>query len=124
MDNKGFYKTALIDLKNECEGIEAKWSGEENDIKEENYHIAHEISQKVDEIIDLNLARFIKYDTHIEIENPIAYWVNSYNEDRKGSMASCWALSKEKPTDKKVRFYPACTKDYFIESVLPKLLTK
>lgn len=49
------------------------------------------------------------------------FWVNSYKEGRKDATTSVWTLEDTKPTNPKVRYYPAYSKEYFSEHILPKL---
>jgi len=49
------------------------------------------------------------------------FWINSYREGRKDATVSFWELKKEKPNSPKIRYYPAYSKEYFIEKILPQL---
>jgi hypothetical protein len=53
MGNKEYYKSQLMQLKEQCEEIEANWSGKEAGKQEENAHIASEIKEHADQIIYL-----------------------------------------------------------------------
>lgn len=53
MKTISYYLMILEEISEWADDIQAKWSGEENDRLEENAHIAQEIKEKSEEIIDL-----------------------------------------------------------------------
>ena len=53
MENKEKYIDLLIELKENAVSVEAIWDGTNNDKKEENAHIANEIIEHADQIINL-----------------------------------------------------------------------
>ena len=46
-------KTELLKLKKECEEIAGNWNGDESGYMEDQAHIALDIIEKVDELIEL-----------------------------------------------------------------------
>ena len=76
-----------------------------------------------DEYTNLEVSRVVKHDISwvASEKNAEMFWVNHYFEGRKEVMTSGWRLQKEKPKSPKVRYYPAYSKKYFTENILPQL---
>jgi hypothetical protein len=53
MENKEYYINCLKELRDDCQSIQVRWSGEESGNREDNAHTAQEIEVKVGEILNL-----------------------------------------------------------------------
>lgn len=76
------------------------------------------------EYTGIDFSNFLKHNFLAVSESDAAmFWVNYFEEGRKEATTSKWELRKEKPTDPKVRYYPAYSKEFFAEHILPRLFT-
>lgn len=70
------------------------------------------------------LSRMLKFDSISSSKTEAdMFWINKFQEGRKGGQVSYWTLSKNKPVGQKTRYYPAFSLEKFNEKILPNLLS-